>query len=33
MKWSVVVLFICVCVRRGGRHVHAAVRACVHCYC
>ena len=33
---------VCVCVcqchtvcvwGRGGRHVHAAVRACVHCYC
>ena len=27
---------VCVCVGggwRGGRHVHAAVRACVDCYC
>ena len=24
---------LCVCVWGGGRRVHAAVRACVHCYC
>ena len=37
MKRSVV-LFMCVCWGGGGggwggRRVHAAVRACVHCYC